>query len=280
MNIVEKLRDLKEYLVVKRGVEKVYKSKFGRSINWKHPTRFTEKVQIFKISKKAEKLWKYVDKYKVRSYIEKQIGKEYVTRLFGVYTSPDEIDFEKLPSSFALKTTHGSGWNILCPDKSKLDKEEAKKKLTSWLKENYYYSYGNERQYKLIPPRIICEEYLETPDKGLYDFKFYCFHGEPRFINVICDRAGETKKAFYELPWKKSELQPWSAKGDLDTPRPENLDKMIELARKLSEPFDQVRVDLYDIRGRILFGELTFSCSSGIKRFVPDRFDTEFGSYW
>ena len=280
MNILSRLQETKEYLQNKRGVQRVYKARFGRAIDWNHPTRFTEKIQIFKISKAAQKLWKYVDKYEVRSYVESCIGSSYLTKLYGVYASPKDIDFEKLPKAFALKTTHGSGWNILCPDKSKLNTKEALQKLSHWMTQNYYRSYGKERQYELITPRVMCEEYLETPDKGLFDFKFYCFHGEPRFINIICDRAGKTKKAFYELPWKKSPLQPWEAHDDLDMEQPKDLEKMIEIARVLSQPFDQVRVDLYNIHGRILFGELTFTCSGGIKLFNPDEYDSKFGSYW
>ena len=280
MNIVSTLSNVINYYRDKRLVSRVYKERFGWPINWKNPKRFTEKIQVFKISEAAEKLWKYVDKFEVRSYIEQQIGKEYLTKLYGVYNSPEEIDFNVLPKAFVLKTTHGSGWNIICPDKSKLDIAEAKIKLAGWLSQNYYQSYGKERQYKLAIPRIICEEYLDTPEKGLYDFKFYCFHGEPKFINLIQDRIGQTKKAMYELPWKKSELQPWDAKGDINMPRPKDLDVMMELSRKLAQPFEQVRVDLYNVDGRILFGELTFTCSGGLKLYNPDRFDELFGSYW
>jgi hypothetical protein len=280
MILISKLRNFIDYHRDKRRVQQTYRERFGRSINWRHPTRFTEKIQIFKISKTAEDSWKYVDKLEVRSYIEQQIGAEYLTKLLGVYNNADEINFEALPNAFVLKTTHGSGWNIICPDKSTLNIPEAKAKLTDWLSQNYYRSYGRERQYKRTVPKIICEEYLDTPEKGLYDFKFYCFHGEPRIINVIQDRIGVTRKAFYELPWRKSELQPWEAQADLDMPRPKDLDKMMDISRKLSKPFEQIRVDLYNINGRILFGELTLTCSSGMKYYNPDRYDELLGSYW
>ncbi len=278
--MIPKLLDFIDYHRDKRLVQRVYKERFGRPINWSHPTRFTEKIQIFKISKAAENSWEYVDKLEVRSYVEQQIGAEYLTKLLGVYNHPDEIDFDVLPKAFVLKTTHGSGWNIICPDKSQLDIPETKAKLASWLSQNYYRSYGRERQYKLAIPKIICEEYLDTPEKGLYDFKFYCFHGEPRIINVIQDRIGTTKKAFYELPWKKSELQPWESQGDLNLSQPKDLDKMLDISRKLSEPFEQVRVDLYNVDGKILFGELTLTCSGGLKFYNPDKYDKLLGSYW
>src|SRR5260221_13876884 len=167
MQLLNQIQDAIEYAKNRRFVNRLYRSRFGRPINWKHPTRFTEKLQIFKISKQAERMWKYVDKLEVRSYVEKQIGEQYLTKLYGVYDAPSEIDFASLPKSFALKTTHGSGWNILCPDKSRLSIKTAKNKLAFWLTQNYYTSYGRERQYKLAPPKILCEEYLETKDKSL-----------------------------------------------------------------------------------------------------------------
>jgi hypothetical protein len=280
MNILSSLRNVIQYHRDKKFVQELYHHRFNRWMNWNQPTLFTEKIQVFKISPAAEKLWKYVDKYEVRSYIEQQLGAEYLTKLYGVYNTPDEINFDELPNSFVLKTTHGSGWNIICADKSKLNIPEAKENLAGWLTQNYYQSYGKERQYKLIKPRIICEEYLDTTNKDLYDFKFYCFHGEPKLINVIRDRTGETKKAFYEIPWKMSELQAWESKGELNMDSPQDLDKMMDISRKLAKPFEQVRVDLYNREGKIFFGELTFTCSGGLKQYNPERFDELLGSWW
>ncbi|HSW89574.1 MAG TPA: ATP-grasp fold amidoligase family protein [Patescibacteria group bacterium] len=268
------------YLRDKREVTKTYKAVYGRPINWRHPIRYTEKLAIFKISQEAEKLWSYVDKIEVRKFVSQQIGNEYLTKLYGTYNSPEEIDFDKLPNSFVLKTTHGSGWNIIVPDKSKLDFADAKKKLAHWMTLNYYDSFGRERQYKLIKPRILCEEYLETKDKDLYDFKFYCFHGVPKSINVIRDRSGRVKKSMYEIPWKKSEMKAWDAQEEIDMEAPKNLGRMLKIAKKLSTPFEQVRVDLYELKGRIIFGELTFSSGGGMSPFDPDRFDEIYGAWW
>lgn len=261
---------------------KLYKERFGVRLNWRQPTRFSEKLLMFKISTAAEAMTRYADKYEVRSYVEKTIGAKYLIPVLGVYESVAEIDTATLPSAFVLKATHGSDWNIICPDKSRLDWEEAQKKLQKWLQTNFYSAFFAERQYRTMKPRIICEEYLPTPN-GLIDYKFHCFRGKPVFIRAMRDRSTDIKKSTYDLNWKRVPVKYLKGPGqdaypDVNLPRPGNLQEMIEVATKLSARFPYVRVDLYNLNGKVYFGELTFTPNAGLDIFEPDSYDFAYGA--
>lgn len=275
------IRDFIQYQRDKRNVILTYEHHFGRKFHWNHPTRYTEKLNKFKISQEAESLWRYVDKYEVRKYYEKVIGPEYLIPMIGIYNSVDEIPFDTLPKKFVLKATHGSGWNIICRDKSKLDWEDAKKKLNLWLTQNYYKQFGWERQYKKITPRIICEEYLDLEQSDMIELKFFCFNGKPEYLQGIKDRLGDTRRQYYSLNWKKLPFRSQEHASPINGfPRPKNLELMVELVTKLAKPFRHVRVDFYYVGGKIFVGELTFSGVSGIINFVPDSYDEKIGAMY
>ncbi len=182
-----------QHIKLVRQAFALYHHRFGKKLNWRNPTRFSEKIHLFKISALAESVRQFADKYVVRDYVTNSIGSEYLIPLLGVYPSVSEINLEKLPNSFVLKCTHGSNWNIICGDKTKLDWPREKTKLTTWLSSNFYLHFA-ERQYRKMKPRIVCEKYIGTAE-GLTDYKFHCFGGKPAFIRVMTGRSTDIKKA-------------------------------------------------------------------------------------
>lgn len=260
-----------------------YRIQNGRWPNLKYPKRYTEKLQLYKMRYRNPVLHKCVDKYEVRKYVERKGLSNKLNKLYGVYSKAEDIDFKKLPNRFVIKTTDGGGGNtiIICNDKSKLDIPSTIQKVNSWLNASRANA-GREWAYVDIEKsQIIIEEYLENsvnPDAGIEDFKILCFNGEPKYIIVDKDRYIDHKRNFYTIDWKRVDVDTDHEQFYEDYPQPNNLDEMLDIARKLSKEFPHVRVDLYNIDGRILFGELTFYPWSGYVQFTPDEFDFHLGS--
>lgn len=175
--------------------------------------------------------------------------------------------------------THGSRWNIICPDKSKLKWDSERIKLRGWLKENYYF-HSREWAYKQVRPRIIVEKYLPSdlgPGKSLSDYKIACFNGKPSTILVTRDRSTDVKINYYDLDWN---LLPWRKRYPnigVDIPKPTRLGEMLEIARKLSEGLIFARIDLYIVQDKIIFGEMTLYPESGFGPYCPDETDLALG---
>ena len=255
-----------------------YKKRTGKNLNLENPKTFNEKIQWLKLYDNSPLKTKLADKYLVREWIEEQIGSEYLIPLLGVWNNFDEIDFDKLPEKFVLKANHGSHWNIIVKDKSKLDKSKAKKKFDKWMARDYTFKAGLELQYRGIKPKIIAEKFIEDTNGELNDYKIMCFNGEPKFVWVDCGRYSNHTKNIYDLNWN---LQPFKMTYPISkTPiaRPENLDKMIELAKILCKDRAFVRVDFYNVDGKISFGEMTFTAMSGTDKFEPEKYDLELGN--
>lgn len=242
---------------------------YGRFLSKDRLEYFGEKIQWLKLYGNLEKYTDFVDKYKVREYILNQIGDEFLIPLIGVYNSPDEIDYNKLPNSFVLKLNHGSGYNIIIKDKNKIDKKKLNIKLKKWLKEDYS-KIKKEVQYKNIKRKIICEKFINDKNGKLLDYKFFCFDGKPEFIEVDFDRFSGHKMNFYDLNWNMLELKKGKCENYTDIyKKPYNFEKMCEIAKELCKEFQFVRVDLYNVDGKIYFGELTFTPASGRHPFKP-----------
>ena len=226
-----------------------------------------------------------VDKYEVRKYIEGKGLAELLVKLYGVWDNANDIDFNELPLSFILKTTDGGGGETvyLVRDKSKEDLENVKRKLNSWLGRKNIDA-GREWAYTGIEKsQIIAEELLinkKNPEAGIEDFKILCFNGEPKYIIVDKDRYIDHKRNFYTTEWERKYVTTDHEQFEEIYPKPENLDKMLEYAHELSKDFPFVRVDLYNVDGKIYFGELTFYPWTGYVQFTPDEFDFELGSYF
>ena len=225
---------------------------------------------------------KCADKYMVRKIVAERIGKEYLNELHGVFESIEDIDLNKLPNSFVLKGTHGSGLNIICKDKSKLNWNKEFKKMRSWFKYNYYWQ-NREWVYKDIKPRIICEKFIEQ-EAGveLRDYRFFCFNGEPKFISVdfsITDKS-KTRRNIYDLGWNLLDAEiSYPKELSIKVDKPFKLDNMIELSRKLSAGFPHARIDFYYINEKIIFGEITFFHQSGMGKIKPIEFEEEIGNW-
>ncbi|AVR00344.1 hypothetical protein OBCHQ24_15480 [Oceanobacillus iheyensis] len=275
-----KLFYFKYILTDKALIKKRFRKRLGREVNLIHPIKFNDKLQWLKLNWRDPLATKCADKFEVREYVEKMIGSDYLNELYGVYESIDEINIDKLPKSFVLKGTHGSGFNIICKDKNKMDWKLEFKKMKRWLKTNYYWR-NREWVYRDIKPRIICERYMEEKESGeLRDYKIFCFNGEPKIIEVDFDRFDNHKRNFYDLKWHLIDLEiQYPSDGNVNIKQPKTLEKMIELSKILSKNFPHVRVDFYNLDDQIIFGELTFFHESGMGKFYPPEFELEMGNY-
>ena len=264
----------------KEFIKSEYRKRFGREINLDSPQTFNEKLQWLKLYDRKKKYIKMVDKYEAKEYVKKIIGEDHIIPTIGIYDSFDEIDFKKLPKKFMMKCTHDSGGNVPCIDKSKLNIEEAKEKINSSLSTNYYYKW-REWPYKYVKPRIIIEKHMEDKEtKELRDYKFFCFDGVAKFMFIATDRnIHETKFNFYDMDFN---LLPFKQHYPNDTRRikkPKTFDEMKKLAEKLSKGIPQVRVDFYEIDGKVHFGELTFCHFAALTPFEPEEWDYKLGEY-
>lgn len=253
---------------------------FHRFPNLKNPQTYNEKLQWLKLHDKHEEYAQMVDKAEVKKYVADIIGEEYIIPTIGVYKTFDEIDFEKLPHQFVIKCTHDSGGVVVCKNKNALDIEASRKKIEYGLNKNAYWG-TREYPYQSVKPRIIVEKYLED-ESGyeLKDYKIFCFDGKPEFLFVATDRGNkgeETKFDFFDLKWNHLPFTNGHPNSSKTINKPKNFERMVELARQLSQGIPHVRVDLYNICGQIYFGELTFFHWSGMTPFVPEEWDYKFG---
>lgn len=254
-----------------------YRIKLGRSCNLKNPKRWTEKLQLYKMYYRNPMLSQCVDKYAVRKYVESKGCADNLVQLYGVWDYATEIEFSRLPSSFVLKTTNGGGGEdvVLVRDKATCDLKEKVSFLD--CKREKEINAGREWAYTGISkPRIIAEELLvnrENPDAGVEDFKILCFNGQPYYIIVDKDRYIDHKRNFYTTSWERVNVTTDHEQFEIPYPKPLNFQEMLDVARKLSADFPFVRVDLYNIEGKIYFGELTFYPWAGYVQFLPDEFD-------
>jgi glycosyltransferase involved in cell wall biosynthesis len=280
-NMLNRTRDQKRlsYKYDKWFVNKQYFKTFNKNINWQNPQTYNEKLCVKKISKEIEDWWIYADKWEVRKFVKKTIGKQYLVKSFGVFNKVEEINFNKLPNQYILKATHGSGWTIICKNKSDFDQEKTITEIKKWLKINYYRKY-KERQYKKIKPKIICEKYLEESNGQLSDYKIFCFDGQPKFIHFDINRFAKHRRNFYDLNWKKLPFYQSCSEIIKKVPKPKHLSIMIKLAKKLSAQFDHARIDFYEVNNRVYFSEITFTQYSGTHEFTPPKYDLILGKYF
>lgn len=265
-----------------------YRIKMGRSINTKNPQRYTEKLQLYKAHYHNPEMLECVDKYTVREFVKRRLGTDrYLNTLFQVADTADGIDFDSLPNKFVLKTTDGGdGANVLvCTDKSELDIDDTIRKVNSWRNKKYYIV-SREWAYKgAKQSRVIAEAYLEddaNADGSIDDYKFLCFDGKFRYLWVDKDRFSHHKRGFWDenLQFLQGVYSDWPTFEGNGIDLPENIQEMIELSEKLAAGFPFARIDWYNIKGKITFGEVTFYPWSGYVQYTPDSFDFELGKYF
>ena len=274
--------DLANVLSDKTFIKIEYRNRMRKKLNLKTPQTFNEKLQWLKIYDRKPIYTTMVDKYEVKNYVADKIGDEYIIPTLGVWDSFDEIDFDSLPDQFVLKCTHDSGGLVICKDKSKLNKEKAKKKIELSLNRNYYY-HGREWAYKDVKPRVIAEKYMEDKNsKDLKDYKFFCFDGKVKAMFIATDRfthGVETKFDFYDTNFEHLPFTNGHPNAECVIEKPKHFEKMKELAEILSKGIPQIRVDFYEIDDEVYFGELTFFHWSGMVPFVPEKWDYVFGEW-
>ncbi|MCL9804382.1 glycosyltransferase [Flavobacterium amniphilum] len=255
-----------------------YFLKNNKKPNLSDPKEFMEKTLWLKLYYYTENYGKFVDKFEVRDYVEEKIGKQYLNDIFGIYDSVSEINFDALPNQFVIKGTHGSGYNVIVKDKNELNIDKTKKKLNQFLTEKYYYKF-REAIYKNVKPRLIIEKYISEIDSdALIDYKFHCFNGKPEYVYLQKNKSKDITKCFYDMNWNKVLPEKFiPAFHNSDFKKPDNFDEMIRIAEKLCEGFLFLRVDLYSIGDKIIFGELTFFSNGGLIRSSIERFNKEFG---
>ncbi|MDD6518596.1 MAG: ATP-grasp fold amidoligase family protein [Oribacterium sp.] len=262
-------------------LKKMFSIYMGYELNLENPRTFNEKLQWLKLNDRKSIYTTMVDKYTVKNYVASIIGEEYIIPTLGVWDKFDDIDFDALPNQFVLKCTHDSGGLVICKDKSKLDKNAARKKLNRSLKTNYYYRF-REWPYKNVTPRIIAEKYMEDHSTSeLRDYKFFCFGGMAKCYKVDFDRFVEHRANYFSADGKLMKIGEEICPPDFnkEIPAPENLEKMKELAEKLSATQPFLRADFYDVNGHVYFGELTFYPASGFGKFIFDGNDELLGSW-
>lgn len=281
-DLMTKAKYALRFLSDEKYINLYYKLRVKRSLNLKKPETLNEKIQWLKFCYRNPLMSVVSDKYLVRDYVADKIGEDYLIPLLGVWDSFDEIDFDKLPNQFVLKCNHDSGGLVVCRDKSKLDKVAAKKKIEKSLKAQFYYV-GRESQYRFINPKIIAEQFIGVDGECPSDYKIYCFNGKPDAMMICKNRFSQqnhrAEYVFYDRNWNFLRYQ----KVDQDPnynpydEKPENLDKMYDIAEKLSEDFLFARIDLYNVNRRIYFGEITLSPNSGFDPDLTYEADKVFG---
>lgn len=252
-----------------------------KRLNLKNPLTFNEKLMWIKIHNYFHNpiVWRCADKYLVRNYAKScGVSEHNLPKLLKVYQNAAEIDFDELPQRFALKCSHGYGFNVICTDKAKLDQEKTRKQLQKWLKTKFGYATA-ENHYTHIAPCLICEEFIEFHgDKLPIDYKIYCFHGEPKFLCVVSEReTGAIRLNWYDFNWDELFYGHAIQRAPRTPAKPKSLPEMVEIARKVSRGFPFVRVDFYEQDGKAIMGEMTFTPAADIATYYNDRAQLELG---
>ena len=259
-----------------------YFLKLGRPLHLKHPALYNEKLQWIKLYDRDERYKVFVDKLAVRDYVRETVGEQYLIPEIARYDRAQDVQWDRLPPRYALKCTHGSSCNIV-QDGSLSGERFARQKarLVQWMKDDWFYL-SREWPYREVKPRILVEQFLEGPDGQVpYDYKFLCFDGEPKYIIVDVDRYKDGgdghRRNFYDLNWVKQEVFNRHPGYDGPVERPQCLEEMIQVARKLSQGLRHIRIDLYQVGGRVYFGEMTFFHGCGLEVFRPRAFEAHLG---
>lgn len=245
-----------------------------------NPKSFNEKLQWLKLHYHNPLYTTLVDKYKVKEWVANKIGAEYIIPTLAVWQSVDEIDISSLPNRFVLKCNHDSGSVIVCNDKATFDLDDAKERFRQALKKNFYY-YTREWPYKYVKPCVFAEAYMEDgTTHDLPDYKYFCFDGEAKFLFIASERMNkntETRFDFFDRQFNHIDVTNGHPNADVLPKKPMSYEQMLGIADKLSDGIPHVRVDLYEINGKVYFGEMTFYHWGGLVPFKPLKWDYIFG---
>jgi hypothetical protein len=238
--------------------------------NIKNPKDFNEKLHWLNFSMNDPLMTACGEKFDVRTYATQCGCDELLNDVYGLYRSVDEIDWASLPNQFVLKCTHGCSFNLICLDKDTINQNEVKKKLNKWLKKDFS-KYLNERHYAGMPRRILCEKYLGMGAGKLpWDYKVYCFHGQPKLVLVVKNREVASKYGIYDAAWQKVPILSAEDSCEERMEKPHCLAEMLKHASTLSKPFHFVRVDFYEVEGKLILGEMTFTPSGCMEDYTRE----------
>lgn len=269
-----------KFIPIKPYLEAYYEYYVGKKLDLDNPVEFNQKIQWYKAYYRVPLLTQLVDKYSVRSYVKEKIGEQYLNEVINIYDNASKVDFTALPNQFVIKGVHGCHFNLIVSDKTNLNISKSKFLLHKWMSKNQYYRGGREWAYKDVKPRLMAEKYLSEMDKDVInDYKFFCFNGQPKFVEVDIDRGNQDYMCFYDLNWSKLPFTKGNKTYEGDIEKPDDFDKMIDIAIKLADNLPFVRVDLYNINGKIIFGEMTFYPADGRSEFSPDKYNKIIGDY-
>ncbi len=274
---------LLKLLGLKKVLKFYYYLKTGKKLNLNNPSRFNEKIQLRKLNYNNPLYFLCADKYKARDYIKDKVGEKYLIPLLFVGDNIKVKDLKELPNSFVIKTNNASKTNLIVFDKEKETLEELVKKVNKFLKIKFWYR-SFEMFYSKVSPKVIVEKLLLTKENKVPDdYKIHIFNNNKNskvIIQVDSDRMNNHKRAFFSENWEELDYSLGFKKNENKINKPDNLEEMLFVAKKLSKEFDYIRVDLYNVNGKIYFGELTFTHGSGYEKFSPDSIDLEWGRYW
>ena len=269
-----------DFLYVLRKCLIDFRMGHGSYPNIFRPRSFSEKIQHRKLFDRRPVLVRLADKYAVRDFVRERVGGEILTRLHHVTDDPRDIPLAALPDRFIVKPTHGCGWLEIVRDKSQLDVERLQATCADWLSRNFFHTAG-EWVYKNIPPRLMFEELLDDGRGEVpYDFKFFVFGGRVEFLGVDIDRFGDHRRNMYDRDWNKLNFGFQRSCSDRIVERPERLSDMIHYAEAICAGFDFLRVDMYSVGDRVVFGEITTTPASGLEPFWPGGTDRWIGDLW
>jgi hypothetical protein len=247
-----------------------YYRKFHSWIDFREPDSFQQKIQFRKIYGNHPLYAALADKFRVREFVAERVGPQYLIPLLGVHDRLTEAAFEPLPEQFIIKANHGSKWHQIVTDKSQLDVPATVRRCNRWMERRFGERLG-EFHYRLIPPKLIIEELLVDQDASPPDYNFFCFHnGEAFDYSLSVSMPDGERSVAFDKQWNITEITCTPEEAQRVS-RPPHMEEMLEVARRLSRGFDFVRVDLYNVRGRIYFGELTWTPASGLKEFTTDE---------
>ncbi len=274
-----KILSVLRFIPDKTMIKLQYFIKTGRRLNLKDPKRYTEKIQWYKLNYRDPIMARCADKYLVREFVESRGLGHILNELYATFDNPEEISFDNLPNSFVLKLSNGSGTNVLVKDKGKVDIEEIKKEFESFVAQANAFAgrewvYNTDQKKTIVAEKLLCDT---NQKNGIVDYKFLCFDGEPYCIAYDVDRFTDHKRNIYDIEWNNLNVSSDCECSNKEYDRPEKLDEMLDIARKLSKGFPAVRVDLYCVNSKIYFGEMTFFPWSGYVNFDPDEFDFKLG---
>lgn len=247
-----------------------YIKNFKRIPNFTSPKTITEVIIGNIVNENINKHYELADKIYAKKYVSDLVGAKYVVKTLKTLRYIEDINIADLPDKFVIKTNNSCGTNYFCEDKSRFDKSDCEKTIKKWLSDDYGLRNG-EPHYSLIEPRVFIEEYIDFSDL-LVDYKYFCFNGEPSFVQVIDREKGVQK--FYDMEWNETDFKFKSSRlSDKSFLKPQEFNKMTEIVRKLSEGIDFCRVDMYTSDNTILFGEFTLTPKGGYLAFTPEKYN-------